>query len=89
MRAESTSPLAATAHGGGTAGPAPVSSPQKPAELAAEVARVLAGMSYEERVRAYRSGALSAQELALAAGRYPEEMPLLNGELEWIAITLE
>jgi len=62
--------------------------PQKSAELAAEVATVLAGMSYEERVRAYRSGALSAHELALAAAWFPEEMPILSGEYEWIAISL-
>jgi hypothetical protein len=62
--------------------------PQVPFELAGEVARVLAAMSYEERVRAYRSGALTAHELAVAAGRLPEQMPLLNGEFEWIAIGL-
>jgi hypothetical protein len=60
-----------------------------PAEIAGEVATVLAGMTYEERVRAYRSGAISAHELAIAAGRFPEEMPLLNGEFEWIAIDAE
>lgn len=60
-----------------------------PAGLAAEVATVLAGMTYEERVRSYRSGALSRHELAVAAGRLPEEMPTLNGEFEWIAIDLE
>jgi hypothetical protein len=62
---------------------------RNPAELAAEVVRVLAGMTYEERVRAYRSGALSTHELAVAAARFPEEMPLLNDEYEWIAISLE
>jgi hypothetical protein len=60
-----------------------------PAELAAEVTTVLAGMTYEERVRAYRSGALSTHELAVAAARFPKEMPLLNDEYEWIAIDLE
>jgi len=59
-----------------------------PRELAAEVATVLAAMSYEERMRAYRSGALSAHELAVAASWFPEEMPILNGEFEWIAISL-
>jgi hypothetical protein len=63
--------------------------PRGPAGLAAEVATVLAGMTYAERVRAYRSGALSRHELAVAAGRLPEEMPTLNGEFEWIAIDLE
>ncbi len=58
-------------------------------EIAAEVATLLANMSFEERVRAYRSGALSGRELALGAAWFPEEMPLLNGEFEWIAIDLE
>ena len=60
-----------------------------PVELAAEVVTVLAAMTYEERVRAYRSGALSPPELSVAAGWFPEEIPLLNGEYEWIAIDLE
>jgi hypothetical protein len=60
-----------------------------PTETAVEVATVLAAMSFDERVRAYRTGALSAHELAVAAARFPEEMPLLNGEFEWIAIDLE
>jgi hypothetical protein len=60
-----------------------------PVEIAAEVATVLAGMTYEERVRAYRSGALSVHELHVAAAWLPDQMPLLNGELEWIAIDLE
>jgi hypothetical protein len=60
-----------------------------PVEIAAEVATVLAGMTHEERVRAYRSAALSVHELHVAAAWFPERMPLLNGELEWIAIDLE
>jgi hypothetical protein len=63
--------------------------PRDPADLAGEVVRVLAGMTYEERVSAYRSGALSTHELAVAAARVPKEMPLLNDEFEWIAIDLE
>jgi hypothetical protein len=50
---------------------------------------VLAQMTYAERVRAYRSGALSAHELVLAAARMPDEMPLLNSEYEWLAYDLE
>jgi hypothetical protein len=79
MRRESLAPLKVAA---------PRQDPKGPAELAAEVATVLAGMTYEERVRAYRSGALSRHELAVAAARMPEEMPLLNDEFEWIAIDL-
>jgi hypothetical protein len=62
--------------------------PRGPAGLAAEVATVLAGMSFEERVRAYRTGAISRHELTLAAAWFPEEMPLRNDEFEWIAIDL-
>jgi hypothetical protein len=63
--------------------------PQMQAELAAEVTRVLADMTYEERVSAYRSGALSAHELAVAAALLPKEVPLLNDEYEWIAVDAE
>jgi hypothetical protein len=82
-----TSSRAPTSAATPAAPPRPV--PRGPAELAAEVARVLAGMTYEERVSAYRSGALSTHELAVAAARVPKEMPLLNDEFEWIAIDLE
>jgi hypothetical protein len=37
---------------------------------------------------AYRSGAFSTHELAVAAARLSEEMPIPNGEYEWIAISL-
>jgi hypothetical protein len=46
-------------------------------------------MTYEERVRAYRTGALTPHEFSVAAARFPHEMPLLNDELEWITIDLE
>jgi hypothetical protein len=59
-----------------------------PVHAAAEVATVLARMTYTERVRAYRSGALSAHELAVAAAWFPDQVPILNGELEWIAVSL-
>ena len=62
---------------------------RRPGDIAAEVVTVLAAMTFEERVRAYRSGAFSGRELALGAAWFPEEMPLLNGEFEWIAIDLE
>lgn len=86
MRTDQQSPPSAGTDARLGAAPAPAT--RKPIEIAAEVATVLAGMSYPERVRAYRSGALSAHELALAAGWFGEEMPKLNGEYEWIAISL-
>jgi hypothetical protein len=82
-----TSPRAPTGAATAAAPARPVR--RDPAELAAEVARVLDGMTYEERVSAYRSGALSTHELAVAAARFTDRMPLLNDEYEWIAISLE
>jgi len=52
------------------------------------VAIVLAQMTPEERVRAYASGVFSLRELNAAAGLRPDLMPLVNGELEWIALTM-
>lgn len=47
--------------------------------------RILDRMTPVERLRAYRSGAFDRRELSIWAARFPEEAPLLNGELEWIA----
>lgn len=44
-------------------------------------------MSPGQRVRAYRSGAFSRAERARWACRYPEEVPMVNGEVEWIALS--
>jgi hypothetical protein len=49
----------------------------------------LEGMSRGERLRAYRAGRLSRAERTAWAAVYPEEVPLVNGELEWIALTAE
>jgi hypothetical protein len=62
---------------------------REPTEIAAEVVVVLAHMTYAERVRAYRSAAFTAHELAVAAAWIPDRMPVLNGEYEWIAWNLE
>ena len=53
-----------------------------------DVAGILARMSFEERVRAYRNGVFTAHELSVAAAREPDRMPLLNGEFEHIAVSL-
>jgi hypothetical protein len=45
-------------------------------------------MTSVERLRAYRCGAFSPHERTIWASRFPEEAPLLNGELEWIARSL-
>jgi hypothetical protein len=46
-------------------------------------------MTPVERLRAYRSGTFTRRERTIWAARFPEEAPLLNGELEWIARTAE
>jgi hypothetical protein len=46
-------------------------------------------LSVEERVEAMRSGRMSWRECATWASRYPEQVPLLNGEFEYIARTME
>lgn len=47
----------------------------------------LARMTPQERGRASRYS-FNRRERWVWAGRYPDEAPLLNGELEWIASTL-
>jgi hypothetical protein len=48
----------------------------------------LARMSVEERVRAARHGGFTAWERAIWAARFPQQVPLVNGEFEWIAFSL-
>jgi hypothetical protein len=50
-----------------------------------DLPRILDRMTPVERLRAYRSGAFDRRERTIWAARFPEEAPLLNGELEWIA----
>jgi hypothetical protein len=47
----------------------------------------LARMSSLERLRAARFE-FDRWERTVWAGRYPEEVPLVNGELEWIALSV-
>jgi hypothetical protein len=46
-------------------------------------------MSPEERLRAYRAGVLTRAERTAWAGTYPEEVPIVNDEFEWIALNAE
>jgi hypothetical protein len=46
-------------------------------------------MSAEERLRAYRSGAMTRAERATWAANFPEEVPLINDEYPWIACNAE
>lgn len=43
-------------------------------------------MTGAQRVAAMRRGELTAEQLAAWSGRYPEQVPLVNGEFEWIAL---
>jgi hypothetical protein len=43
-------------------------------------------MSVEQRVQAMREGELSLEQCAAWAARYPEQVPLLNGEFEYLAV---
>jgi hypothetical protein len=49
--------------------------------------RILA-MSPAARLDAYEHGALTRHELDTWASLFPEEVPLVNGELPWIVATL-
>jgi hypothetical protein len=45
-------------------------------------------MTPQERIRASRY-TMTSHERYVYAAHYPDEVPTLNGELEWIAATLE
>jgi len=53
----------------------------------AEASARLWALSAEERVSAMRRGELSLQQLCEWARRRPEEVPRLDGEYEFIALT--
>jgi hypothetical protein len=48
----------------------------------------VAAMSAEGRLHAYETGELPRTELSAWAARFPEEVPLIDGEFPWIAATL-
>lgn len=48
----------------------------------------LAEMTSKQRVAAARRGAFNRAQRALWVASYPDEAPLVNGELEWIALGL-
>lgn len=49
---------------------------------------VLHHMSPPERLAAYRTRAFTRPERTIWAANYPEEAPLVNGEIEWVALTM-
>jgi hypothetical protein len=48
----------------------------------------LVSLTPERRLADYHAGLLTRHQLTLWARHYPEEVPLLNGEHEWIALDL-
>lgn len=51
-------------------------------------ASVLRRMTSAERISASRHGGFTRWERCVWAARYPEEVPLVNGEFEWIACNM-
>jgi hypothetical protein len=49
----------------------------------------LARLAPDERLAIYRSGGFTHRECALWAADYPDEVPLVNNEFEWIALDAE
>ncbi len=66
--------------------PSPIGAGAARHRLAAFVDR-LARMTTEERIRASRYS-FDHWELSVWSARYPDEVPRVNGEYEWIALTL-
>lgn len=48
----------------------------------------LCEMGYARRLAMYRRGDFSRSQRSIWAARFPEEVPLLNGEFEWIALAM-
>jgi hypothetical protein len=48
--------------------------------------RTLWQMTAAQRIAAMRRGELSLEQCAAWAARHPEQVPLLNGEFEYIAV---
>jgi hypothetical protein len=61
---------------------------EEPTHPTRPLARIEA-MSPEERLRAYRAGHLTRAERTAWAAVYPQEVPIVNDELEWIALSAE
>jgi hypothetical protein len=64
---------------------APVETPRRRPFPELDFPTLLERMTPVERLRAYRSGTFDRRERTIWAARFPEEVPLVNGELEWIA----
>lgn len=60
----------------------------KPEVSPTSVVEHLARLGSAGRLAAYRAGKLDRHQRSVWAARYPDEPPLVNGELEWIALSL-
>jgi hypothetical protein len=50
---------------------------------------LLERMTPEERLRAYRAGVMTRADRAAWAAVWPEEVPRLNDEFEWLVVDCE
>lgn len=63
------------------------STPKAPTAPASDFVDLLERMPPAERLRRARDAFTPHQRAAWAA-RYPEEVPIVNGEFEWIALSI-
>jgi hypothetical protein len=71
----------------------PTAAPPDPAASSRQDGRTafladLARMTPKQRLAAARCGTFNRAQRALWASIYPDDVPLVNGELEWIALGL-
>ena len=48
----------------------------------------ISGLTRERRLADYLAGLFTRHQLSLWATHFPDEVPLVNGELPWIALAL-
>lgn len=53
-----------------------------------DIARRLAASSFGERIEMYRAGEFTYRELSTATALRPDLIPVLDGEWEWITVTM-
>jgi hypothetical protein len=88
-RAKGASRVGARALASDHAGRSPLKPEQlSPSESLRAFLTRLQRMSEEERVRAARFGGFDHWQRSVWAAHYPEQVPLVNGEYEWIALGL-
>ena len=60
-----------------------------PSRIPASRGAALEALDAAGRLAAYHDGSLDGRDLATWAALWPEEVPIVNDEFEWIAATLE